>query len=110
MAFCEVSQVTFIVVKGAVLPEPEDDADPFKGQSAHGSVMRFSSAQEVLIIGFGPSAVRNRTTSKFVKGLAKELRATPAPPDFFALTAPIQYRSNTAFFLHLAGVSQGATI
>ena len=100
----EVPQVPFFVISGVVLPESEDDADPFESQSAYGGVMGFTSGHELFIIGLGPSAVRNRISSKFVKGLAKELRATPAPMDSLALAAAIQYRGNTAFFLHLAGV------
>ena len=99
MAFFESLQVTLFVIRGALLPEPEDDADPFKGQGAHGGVMGFTSGDELFIIGLGPDGVRDRMSGEFVKGLAEKLRATPAPMDSLALAAAIQHRGDSAFNL-----------
>ncbi|MEY2604469.1 MAG: hypothetical protein QOH31_2260 [Verrucomicrobiota bacterium] len=86
------------VIKGAVLPKAEDDADPFKGQGAHSGMVRFTSSKEFLITSLGPGGVRDGMSSKFVESLAEELAATPAPSDGLGLTAAIQQRGRSRSF------------
>ena len=98
------------IVEGAVLPEAEDDADPFKGQGTHSGIVRLSSSQEFLIISLGPDGVGDGISSKFVEGLTEELAATPPSTDGFALAAAIQHWGDSALFLHFAGETQRRTI
>ena len=110
VAFFESLQVTLFVIRGALLPEPEDDADPFKGQGAHSGIVRFTSSKELLITSLGPGGVRDGMSSKFVESLAEELAATPPSTDGFAFAAAIQHWGDSALFLHFAGETQRRTI
>ena len=88
--------MTFIVVKGVVLPEPEDDADPFEGQSAHGSVMRFSSAQEVLINRLWPKRSEESNNQQIRERSGKGTSGDTSAAGFFRFDCsdpvPEQYR------------------
>ena len=76
--FLETTAVERVIVRAAIFPAGEEDAHPFAGESADGSVVVFVPCALLLIERFGPSATRYRAAGKLVEALAQELRTGPA--------------------------------
>jgi len=67
-------QIALRVVRSALFPRGEEDADPFESDRAHRSVMAFTLSPLFTVMGLSPRAVADGTAGKFVKGLTQELR------------------------------------
>ena len=62
-----------LVVRFAVLPTAEENANPFKSQCSYHSVMLFRFVTMGVIKGLGPSTAGNSLAGELLKGLAGEL-------------------------------------
>ena len=49
-----------LIVWGALLPTPIQDADPFKGERPHGGLMRFALVALLLVLDLGPEGMSDR--------------------------------------------------
>ena len=67
-------QIALRVVRGALFPTSKEDADPFESDRAHRGMVAFTPSPLATVMGLSPRAVADGTASKFVKGLAQELR------------------------------------
>jgi hypothetical protein len=90
-----------LVVERAVLPAPEQNADPFERQSPDSGVMGLTICAMLSIVVFGPSRTGNRVQCPFVKGLAQELGAGSTKVNPMLLTAAFYDRGNAAITLNL---------
>jgi hypothetical protein len=73
-ATLEGLQIALRVIRGTLFPTSKEDADPFKSDRAQGGMMAFTPSAQGIVMGFSPRAVADGTASKFMKGLAQELR------------------------------------
>src|SRR4030095_136748 len=80
-------QIDLLVIRFAVLPASEDDANPFVRQASDRRLVRLLVLPEMLIIRLGPLRLSDRVKRKLVKGLPQKLRASPTEMDPTGLPA-----------------------
>src|SRR3990170_1525223 len=91
------------VVQGSVFPAGVENADPFEGQGANGRVVFLPAVALHAVVSGGPSALGDRTASKFMKRLPQKVRTRPTPGDALGFAAPPGDRGDAAVGLHVAG-------
>jgi hypothetical protein len=79
--FPQTLEIDDLVVRGASLPAPPDDPNPFEGQGADSGVMVFAFGALAEVVSAGPERVLDGLGGKLMKGLAKELGTEVAPTD-----------------------------
>jgi hypothetical protein len=61
------------IVWPAVLPTPQEDADPFEGQGAHGRLVRLGLGALLLVVALGPEGMSGGFSRQLHKRLAQKL-------------------------------------
>ena len=92
-----------VVVRFAVLPAAEQNANPFESQGPYRGVVLFRSVAVRPVKGLGPLALWNRLAGKLVEGLAGEVLTGPADAHPVDLATANVHGSDTAVALHLEG-------
>lgn len=98
----EQGSLAGIVVRDAVLPAAEGDADPLESQRPDGGVVVFAAAFLLAIIDAGPLAEADRMADPFVECLAEKVRTSAPEVDPFALAAPLHNWCDATELLHVA--------
>jgi hypothetical protein len=87
------------IIRRALLPTPREDADPLKGQGAHGRLMRLALITLLLIVDLGPAGMPGGFRGPLHKRLAQERRTLEAPVDPRLLPTAFRHRRNPRLFL-----------
>src|SRR5262252_10572127 len=93
--------VEAVVVRRAILPAPEHDANPFVGESTNGRMMILASQTLLLIVQFRPGAESPCAVGKLMERLEHELRTGQSPMNPYHFTATFRYRRYTRELLNL---------
>jgi len=99
----QAGYIAGIVVRDAVLPAAEGDADPLESQRPDRRVVVFAAAFLLLIVEARPLAECDRMAGPCVERLAEKLRTSPAEVNPFGLAAPLHNWCDATEFRHLAG-------
>ena len=92
-----------LVIRGAVLPTPIEDADPFECQGPYGSLMGFALVTLLLVVDLCPEGVPDRFSGPLHERLSEELWALEAPVHPGLLPAAFRDRCNARIFLQFGG-------
>src|SRR5262245_57364403 len=108
MAAFERLQIERFIVRGALLPTPREDVEPFERSSPYGGLVCLALVTLLLIRGLGPEGVADRFGGPLHKRLAQELRTLEAPvhPGFF----PAAFRDRRNAGVFLACLGRGVTL
>src|SRR6266545_851401 len=87
-------EIDGLLVWGALLPTPVEDADPFECQRAHGGLVCFPGIALLLVIDLRPEGMADRFRGPLHEGLTEERRTLKAPVDPAFLAAPFCDRCN----------------
>ena len=104
LALFKCVQIKSFVIGLVIFPAAKDDPDPFEGQDADGAMVGFALLALGLIEGFSPFKAMDRLAGELVKGLAEELRTQEPTVNPTGFATALQYRSDAAGFLDLAGI------
>ena len=96
-------EIDGLIIRGALLPTPKEDTDPFERQSAHGGLMRFPLVALLLVIDPRPEGMPNRFGCPLDERLPQELWALEAPVHPGLLPAAFGHRRNPRIFLQFGG-------
>lgn len=79
-------EIDGLIVRGALLPAPIEDADPCERQGPYGGLMGLALVALLLVVNLRPEGMPDRCSGPLHKGLAHELRPLEAPrhPGFLA--------------------------
>ena len=103
VAAFERLEIDGFIVRGAILPAPIEDADPFEGQGAHGRLMRLALVALLLVIDLRPEGMPRRFRRPLHERLAQERRALEAPVHPGFLATAFRDRGDTRIFLEFCG-------
>ena len=103
IAAFERLQIDGFLVRGALLPTPIKDADPFEGQGAHGSLVRLALVALLLVVDLGPEGMPDRFRGPFHERLSQERRTLQAPVDPGFLATAFRDRCDARVFLEFCG-------
>src|SRR5579864_3118890 len=98
-------EISGLVISHTILPAAKHDANPFKGQGPHRSMVFLAALALSLVVGTRPHRLRDRVCRPFVKTLPQEFGTRPAEVHPFLLSATLRYRRNPAILLHLFGTA-----
>lgn len=104
-SFGQAGQVDLLTVGLAIFPTTVKDTHPFERQGAHCGVVFLAAGFLLLIVGFGPLALGNRTTRPFMECLAQKLRTGPSEMYPFAVAARFFDGRDTAKAVQFVGRS-----
>ena len=96
-------EIDGFIVRGAILPTPIEDADPFECQGAHGRLVRLALVALLLVVDLRPEGMPDRFGSPLHKRLSQELWTLEAPVDPGLLAAAFRDRRNPRIFLEFVG-------
>src|SRR2546425_7881405 len=96
-------EIDRFIVRGAILPTPIENTDPFERQGAHGGLMRVAFVTLLLRVDLGPEGMPNRLCGPLHERLPEELWTleTPVHPGFLA--AAFGHRRDPGIFLQCSG-------
>jgi hypothetical protein len=77
----ECLEIGRLIVRGALLPTPIQDADPFEGERPHGGLMGFPLLALLLVIDLCPEGMPDRFGGPLHERLAQKLGALGTPVD-----------------------------
>jgi len=103
VAAFECLEIDGFIIRGALLPTPIEDADPFEGQGAHSRLMRLALVALLLIIDLCPEGMSGGFRCPLDKRLSQELWTLEAPVDPGLLAAAFRHRGNARIFLEFLG-------
>jgi hypothetical protein len=86
-----------------ILPATKEDANPFERKSSNDCVPWFATRALPLVISLRPNRRRQGMHSPFMKRLAQELRAGPAPMNTRLFAAAGEHGRNAAVALQFTG-------
>ena len=98
-------EIDRLIIRGAVLPTPIEDADPFERQGSYGRLMGFALGALLLVVELGPEGMPDRFRRPLYKRLAEERWTLEAPVDPGLLPAAFGDRGNTRIFLQFGSGS-----
>ena len=98
-------EIDRLIIRGAVLPTPIEDADPFERQGPYGRLMSFTLVTLLLVIELCPEGMPDRFRRPLHKRLAEELWTLEAPVDPRLLPTAFGDRGNTRIFLQFGSGS-----
>src|SRR5262245_56960704 len=104
-AVVERLEIHRLIIRGAVLPTPIEDADPFERQGPHRRLMGFALVTLLLVIELGPEGMPDRFRRPLHKRLAQELWTLEAPVYPRLLPAAFGDRGNPRIFLQFGSGS-----
>src|SRR6185369_7483389 len=100
-----------LIVQLAVLPAAIEDANPSKGQRAHGGMVRdFLILPPMAVIGLGPLGKADGLAGKLMEGLAQEFGTGVPHHDHGGVAAAFVDGSNAAETLQGGGAGPGVAI
>src|SRR5208282_5048419 len=90
-----------LVIRSMLFPATVEDANPLKGQGAHGGMMTLAAIPLLLIVSLGRCRLGDGATGELVQGLAEEPGASPTPVHPAVLAAALGDGRNARELLHL---------
>ena len=99
----ECLEIDGLIIQGAILPTPIEDADPFERQSPHGSLMGFARVALLLVVDLGPERMPGRFGGPLHERLPEELRTLETPVHPGLLAAAFGHRRDPRIFLPFSG-------
>ena len=79
--FLQCAEIGGFVEESPVLPATKNDSNLLESQRANDGLMGLSALAPLLVEGLRPERVMDRLVGPLDEGLAKKLRAAPAPVD-----------------------------
>src|SRR6266849_5321511 len=92
-----------LIVRGAILPTPREDAEPCERQGPHGGLMGLPLVTLLLVINPRPEGMLERLSRPLHERLPEELRTLEAPVDPGVLATALCDRRNTGIRLERSG-------
>jgi hypothetical protein len=95
-------EIDRFIVRGAILPTPIENPEPFKGQGPHSGLMSLPSVALLLVIDLCSEGVADGFSCPLHKGLSEERRTLQAPMDPGLLAAAFRDRRDAGIFLQFS--------
>jgi hypothetical protein len=102
-AAMERIEINGLMVRGAILPTPQEHAEPLERQGAYGRLVGFALLAWLLVIDPCPEGMADRFRGPLHEGLAEEGRTLEAPVDPGCLAAPFCHRGDARELLEFSG-------
>ena len=96
-------EIDGFIVRGALLPTPIEDADPFEGQGAHGRLVRLALVALLLVIDLCPEGMPDGFRGPLHERLSQERRTLEAPVHPGFLATAFRDRCDARIFLEFLG-------
>ena len=97
VAAFECLEIEGFIIRGALLPTPVEDADPFESQGAHGRLVRLAFIALLLIRDLCPEGMPCGFRHPLHERLSQELWTLEAPVDPGRLAAAFRNRRRSIY-------------
>jgi hypothetical protein len=99
-----------LIIRGAVLPTPREDAEPCDCESPYGRLMRFALSAVRLVVELGPEGLPDRCCCPLHTRVAEELGTLEAPVAPGLLPTACGARGNPRLFLQCGSARRACAL